>query len=133
MSTSIIIPETGPPIRITSRPGAVTIDLVAPQSDVNTDPEQYNIDLTFDEKGFIDCLSRIQKAATDAWPNIQPLASKAFEQHYYEGFDSQHQDYGYLSLGDRALRFGQPIDDKARLYAFEERKMQSFLFDSEQK
>lgn len=73
----------------------------------------------------------IKEAAEDAWGNLKPKEASSMGANYYEYYDKELDNKGYLSIKGKEIHFERPQKDHRRVYKFNKRKMESFLFDLE--
>ena len=69
--------------------------------------------------------------AEEVWPDIKPLEAKSEASDYYEYYDKEYDNNGYLTLNptEKSINVTQVAYCESRVYKFNKRKMQSFLFD----
>ncbi|PAD46690.1 hypothetical protein [Shouchella clausii] len=73
----------------------------------------------------------IKEAAEHAWGNLKPKEASSLGADYYEYYDKELDNNGYLSIKGKEIHFERPQKDHRRVYKFNKRKMESFLFDLE--
>lgn len=79
-----------------------------------------------DFKVFVNCMETI---AYEIWSNFTPKDATSEASDYYEYYDKQFDNNGYLSILENGIRLEGPHTTSGRLYQFNKAKMQSFIFD----
>lgn len=72
---------------------------------------------------------RLASVAKSVWPTLSPREANTEASDYYEYYDRELDNNGYLVLKSDGLRIESPFAGHERLYQFNKRKMESFLFD----
>lgn len=90
---------------------------------------QYRHRFQFDSDTWKELTAYLEAAANDAWKNLVPKEADSEGADYYEYYDKEHDNNGYLSLHPNSLHLERPVLEDTRLYQFNKRKMESFLFD----
>lgn len=93
------------------------------------DFEGYEISFEFDKETFIEVLTHIKHAASESWAKLNPRDATSEASDYYDYYDAEFDNNGYLSLRDYWISLERPVVDSNRLYKFNKRKMETFLFD----
>lgn len=93
------------------------------------DFEGYNISFKFNQETFLEVLKHIKHAASESWSNIEPRDATSESSDYYEYYDREFDNNGLLSLKENKINLHRPIRESNRLYKFNKRKMETFLFD----
>jgi hypothetical protein len=60
---------------------------------------------------------------------LTPKEAQSEGADYYEYYDREFDNNGYLSIRDNALEIGRPILESNKLYQFNKKKMESFIYD----
>ncbi|MBO0961997.1 hypothetical protein J1P26_20025 [Neobacillus sp. MM2021_6] len=71
----------------------------------------------------------IQQMAKVSWKNIVPKEEQSEASDYWEYYDKELDNNGYLTLGTGHLSIRRPCSENKRIYQFNKRKMESFLYD----
>lgn len=117
---------TGTEIIIRQRKTTVLIELV------HNDPNETSYTLQFTPEGYVDAMDTIKAAAHQAWPNIKPKKYTSVSSHYHGYFDEELSGYGFLIIGTSdQIAITKPDGQNKRMYQFNKRRMESFLFDYE--
>lgn len=85
----------------------------------------------FDQKEFVELIHHFRLISEEAWTAFEPKVSDSLGSDYYEYYDRKLDNNGYLSLRENGLSIERPMKNEKRLYQFNKRKMESFLFDAE--
>ncbi|UAT29471.1 hypothetical protein K7T73_12760 [Bacillus badius] len=83
----------------------------------------------FDDITFNELKTYIQTTANEAWPNIAAKQCDSFGADYFEYYDRYLDGNGYLAITENGLRLSKPFAKSNKLYQFNKKKMQSFLYD----
>ena len=67
------------------------------------------------------------------WKDFSPKVANSISSDYYEYYDKRLENNGYLALYKTyRLTFGKPVPDNNRLYIFNKRRAESFIYDFEE-
>lgn len=95
------------------------------------DPKQYDFRFTFSEEEWKEFKEYMTLMASKAWKAVIPKEASSEASDYWEYYDKPLDNNGYLSI--EKMGFGifitRPSDESNRLYQFNIRKMESFLYD----
>lgn len=83
----------------------------------------------FDEeawKSLIECLDGL---ARQSWENFQSKEADSLGADYDSYWDKELDNEGNLTWTGRKLLFDKPDENNVRLYKFNKRKMESFIYD----
>lgn len=77
--------------------------------------------------------NKLKELAEITWPNIDPKEADSEASDYYEYYDRELDNNGYLSINPikGAICVIQVSDFNSRVYKFNKRRMQSLLFELE--
>lgn len=75
-----------------------------------------------------DFIKYFQEACNLIWKNFTPKEANSFASDYDEYYDSDFDQNGYLSIYNKHLNF-TTLYNTNRLYKFNKRHAQSFLYD----
>ncbi|HJF47563.1 MAG TPA: hypothetical protein K8V48_06280 [Limosilactobacillus oris] len=78
-----------------------------------------------------DLLTYLKEQATKVWKSFRPKEANSFGADYWEFYDKNTDNNGYLEVSKEALVFHSPNDETTLLYQFNKRKMESFIYDME--
>ncbi|GEM02522.1 hypothetical protein SAMN05421839_10630 [Halolactibacillus halophilus] len=87
----------------------------------------------FSSKEFKVFTDYIKKIANESWTNIAPKEAHSMGSDYDEYYDHRYDDNGYLSLLDDGISIRAPYWSVDTLYQFNKAKIQSFIYDLDQK
>lgn len=99
-----------------------------------------NIQIHTEEKQILDyrfyldsdeILHYLKEQATQVWKTFTPKEADSFGADYWEFYDKNTDNNGYLEVSKGALVFQSPSDETTLLYQFNKRKMESFIYDME--
>lgn len=79
----------------------------------------------------IDLLKFLKQQAEKVWKTFAPKEANSFGAYYWEFYDKNTDNNGYLEVSKEALVFQSPSDETTLLYQFNKRKMESFIYDME--
>lgn len=116
--------ENGHELIIKSRRSAVIFEI-----DKSQDKGNYDFLMTFTPEGFKELLEYIEEISNKSWANIEPKEANSFGADYYEYYDKELDNNGYISFRKNGLFISRPTSDHVRLYQFNKRKMESFIYD----
>ncbi|MBL4952180.1 hypothetical protein JK635_08135 [Neobacillus sp. YIM B02564] len=83
----------------------------------------------FTEKEFQEFVAYIQLASSKVWKNVTPKEAQSEASDFYEYYDKELDNNGYLRIGESHLLINRPSLESNRMYQFNKRKMESFLYD----
>ena len=106
------------------------IRFVMPDDEVPSRTETFE----FSRKEFNRFKEYLETEANRIWKNLNPRVADSFESDYDEYYDREYDNEGSLKFLDREgptiqLSLWPPYGSTNRLYQFNKRKMESFLFD----
>lgn len=79
----------------------------------------------------IDLLKFLKEQAEKVWKTFTPKEANFFGADYWEFYDKNTDNNGYLEVSKGALVFQSPSGETTLLYQFNKRKMESFIYDME--
>ena len=79
----------------------------------------------------VEILYYLKEQATKVWKSFRPKEANSFGADYWEFYDKNTDNNGYLEVSKEALVFQSPSDETTLLYQFNKRKMESFIYDME--
>jgi len=106
------------------------IRFVMPDDEVPSRTETFE----FNRKEFSRFKEYLETEANRIWKNLNPRVADSFESDYDEYYDREYDNEGSLKFMDREgptiqLSLWAPYGSTNRLYQFNKRRMESFLFD----
>lgn len=123
MKTRTFTPRIGPELIIKSRKSAVFFELAQQNGD------KYRQDFIFSADEFKELAMYIETIATESWADITPKDADSLGSDYAEYYDRELDNNGYLAILKDGLCIERPTSDHLRMYKFNKRKMESFLYD----
>lgn len=102
---------------------------------------ELDVGFNFDDQERKELCEYLKQIGIEAWANFEPREADSIGAEYYSYFDRDMDDEGNLSFGSGRRSFldfsapHQPArkDGIVRLYKFNKRKFESFVFDFEKK
>lgn len=91
--------------------------------------EDYGITFEFDEKTFVSLRDYLRKVSSEIWDSVVPKDAVSSASDYYEYYDKEFDNNGYLTVRDYWLNFERPVLHNVILYKINKRKMETLLFD----
>lgn len=93
--------------------------------------EEVNEPIVVEFPSFSAFAKELFRLANEVWPGIEPKEANSDASDYYEYYDKEFDNNGYLSFdyGKSRITVDQVEYYESRVYKFNKRKMQSFLFD----
>ncbi|MGG0891667.1 hypothetical protein [Cytobacillus horneckiae] len=89
----------------------------------------YQAVLEFTSLKFENFITHLEDISNKAWDNFTPKEADSFGSDYYEYYDKEFDNNGYLTIRDDWIFIERPSLDSPRFYKFNKRKMESFLCD----
>lgn len=108
---------------IKNRKSAVIFEI-----DQNKANSNYKFSFKFTSEDFNELLKYIETIANESWTNVKPKEADSIGSDYYEYYDKELDDNGYLTIEQNILLIERPSLDSKRLYQFNKRKMESFIY-----
>ncbi|AYV67102.1 hypothetical protein C2I06_09570 [Niallia circulans] len=109
---------------VKSRKSAVIFEIVEVPA-----AKHYNFIFCFEPEVFKELQEYIELVANQSWDNLNPKEANSFGADYWEYYDKELDNNGMLSIGDSRLNISRPSAESNRLYKFNKRKMESFIYD----
>lgn len=100
----------------------------------NVNPTEIERKYTFSEDVFTEFVAYMEKIAQESWTSFAAKEADSAGADYDEYYDKEFDNNGSLSIGRLVLRVEGPFQPKTsnpiiRLYKFNKRKFESFIFD----
>ncbi|MHB0943300.1 hypothetical protein ACYCSU_16755 [Paenibacillus sp. ALE1] len=124
MKTKIFICDDGKELIIKHRKSAVIFEMS--QNQINN---KYNVTYNFELRDFVELFNYIQMVSNESWTNISPKEADSLGSDYYEYYDKELDSNGYLRIRENKLSIDRPVLDSHKLYQFNKKKMESFIYD----
>ncbi|PFB88863.1 hypothetical protein COE48_27060 [Bacillus thuringiensis] len=109
---------------IKSRKSAVILEME--QSKTN---DKYHFTFEFNQTVFMELLEYIEVISNKSWSNLNPKECDSLGADYYEYYDRPLDNNGYLDISKYKLGIERPSLESGRLYQFNKKKMESFIYD----
>ncbi|MGI0534966.1 hypothetical protein KFD70_22005 [Bacillus pfraonensis] len=91
--------------------------------------KKHDFTFEFTSQVFSGLLEYIEEISNKSWSNLISKECDSFGSDYYEYYDRPLDNNGYLRIGKNVLFLERPTTESERLYKFDKRKMQSFIYD----
>lgn len=124
MNQQTFTAKSGDKLIIKNRKSAVIFEL-----DPSSAQPELRFNFEFTTEAFMDLFAYFQTISNHSWTNIDPKEATSLGADYYEYYDRELDNNGYLSLRENALVIERPTLESLKLYQFNKKKMESFLFD----
>ncbi|MBC1229781.1 hypothetical protein HB816_04850 [Listeria booriae] len=117
--------KNGLVLKVVHRKSAVEFYLESPNI------ENRHLDFRFTPDVFNKLLDYILTVAHESWSNPSPQDANSPGSDYWEYYDKKLDNNGYLSINfiENTLSLSRPVDENNKLYQFNKRKIESFMFD----
>lgn len=95
------------------------------------DSDEIRFKLTFSQEEFKRLFESLESLACEIWESLVPKEATSAGSDYWEYYDRRLDNNGYLSVSTRnyTLHIERPARTNKKLYQFNKRKMESFLYD----
>lgn len=95
---------------------------------------QLDCEFHFDKENFEELLAYLEQIAAEAWKVFNPKEVDSMGADYWEYYDKEFDNNGYASIGKFYIKLEGPnqeltSDPIIRLYKFNKRKFESFIYD----
>ncbi|NME95333.1 hypothetical protein HF847_04910 [Clostridium cochlearium] len=95
----------------------------------NHEENNFNFSLIFNFDTFKDLFEHLKEVSNKSWNNIKPREADSLGADYDEYYDRQLDNNGCLAIRENMLLIERPALESNKLYQFNKRKMESFLYD----
>ncbi|QWH09515.1 hypothetical protein [Bacillus mycoides] len=112
---------------IKSRKSAVIFEIE--QMNTQQLKAQYNFEFKFYPEVFSELLQYIENVSNKSWVGLSPKDVDGLGSDYYEYYDRKLDNNGYLTIVKNGLSIERPSLESGRLYQFNKKKMESFIYD----
>lgn len=112
---------------INSRKSAVIFEME--QMNTQQLKVQYNFEFKFAPEVFNELLQYIETISNKSWVGLSPKDADSLGSDYYEYYDRKLDNNGYLTIIQNGLSIERPSLESGRLYQFNKKKMESFIYD----
>ncbi|GIN22566.1 hypothetical protein [Siminovitchia fordii] len=124
MNNQVFATKDGLKLIVKSRKSAVIFELEDIQAS-----KDYRFALKFTTKDFEELLHYIERVSSKSWTNLNPKEADSLGADYYEYYDRSLDNNGYLSITNNTLLINRPSLESEKLYQFNKKKMESFIYD----
>ncbi|AMQ66561.1 hypothetical protein BH753_gp079 [Bacillus phage Shbh1] len=109
---------------IKSRKSAVILEAVGVRGS-----DDHKIIFNFTSEDFKELFNYLMEISNKCWNNLTLKMADSIGSDYFEYYDRELDNNGYLYISSNTLKFDRPYKDSDKLYQFNKSKMQSFLYD----
>ncbi|WP_142415429.1 hypothetical protein [Hathewaya massiliensis] len=96
----------------------------------NTNEEgKFDFSLKFNSDIFKELFEHLKEVSDKSWSDISPKEADSLGADYCDYYDRQLDSDGSLLIRKDMLRISRPALESNKLYQFNKRKMESFLYD----
>lgn len=127
MKAKSFICQNGLELIVKSRKSAIIFELKENQE------KDYDFMFEFNSNVFNFLYQYIESEAIECWKGMVIKEVDSFGSDYYEYYDKEIDNNGYLSIYENVLKIERPVLESKRLYQFDKKKIQSFLYDFKKK
>ena len=93
------------------------------------DNKKYKNSFKFEKETFVELLKYIEKISNETWMNLYIREATSMASDYNEYYDSELDSEGSLEIYHNMLFIERPSLESTRIYKFNKRKMESFIYD----
>lgn len=94
------------------------------------DEKGHHFDLRFEPDQYKELMAYIDESAQLSWDNLVLRDATSSASDYDEYYDKELDNNGQLAFGNYDnLKISRPMEAHKRMYKFNKRKMETFLFD----
>ncbi|KEI94965.1 hypothetical protein [Clostridium botulinum] len=90
---------------------------------------KYTFFLNFEPNIFKELLNYIETISNESWSNVTPKECNSFGSDYEEYYDRKLDNNGFISIYPNSIRVQRPSLESNKLYQFNKRKLESFIYD----
>lgn len=109
---------------VISRKSAVIFEI-----DNYQEENQHCFQLEFSPEMFKELLEHIEGVSNKSWINIDPKEANSCGSDYNEYYDRKFDNNGYMKIKKCILFTERPSLESNKLYQFNKRKIESFIYD----
>lgn len=91
--------------------------------------KKYDFLFEFSTQRFYELLEYIEMISAKSWINLKPKEAESLGEDYYEYYDRELDNNGYITIRPNTLLIERPSLDSEKLYQFNKKKMESFIYD----
>lgn len=124
MKSKVFTSINGLELIIKNRKSAVIFEM-----NQNQTTNKHVVVFEFEPKDFVELLNYIETISNESWANLTPKEADSLGADYYEYYDREIDNNGYLSIQENALIIERPSLESNKLYQFNKRRMESFIYD----
>lgn len=93
--------------------------------------KDFVFDFYFAKETMKELKNHLSTISKDIWGEIKPKEAYSEASDYYEYYDKELETNGYISIYKGFLKIERPSFDSNRLYVFNKKKIESFIYDLE--
>lgn len=115
-------------------PGFVSPFWVGDDRDPCVEPTELKREYKFSSETLKGFISYMEEIGSSSWSSLNPREADSVGSDYFEYYDREFDNNGYLGFKSNALTVDGPMQKKTknsvvRLYKFNKRKFESFIYD----
>lgn len=95
----------------------------------NNKEDEFRCSFSFDLDTFKELFEYLKEVSNKSWNNIKPREAASIGADYCEYYDRELDSNGCLVIKENMLLIERPALESNKLYQFNKRKMESFLYD----
>jgi hypothetical protein len=123
LNSKTFISEYGLELIVKSKKSAIIFEVGENQE------KGYNFMFSFDSDIFNSLFQYIESESKECWKGLIIKECDSFGSNYNEYYDKELDNNGYLIINENILKIEKPCLESNRLYKFDKKRMQSFLYD----
>jgi hypothetical protein len=126
MRERTFVATSGLKLSVKSRRSAIILELGGEYEE----EDRFYFIFRFTPKDYDEIIKYLEEEALKCWPNFSPREADSEGSDYFEYYDKEFDNNGYIKLWiDDALAIERPSRDSKKLYQFNKRRMESFIYD----
>lgn len=98
------------------------------EANINSN-EKPDFKFKFPKDNFNEFARYMESIANEIWSNFAPKDATSEASDYYEYYDKELDNNGYLSICKNCISVEGPQNTTGRIYQFNKAKMQCFIYD----
>lgn len=94
---------------------------------------EYTFTFEFEEDIFKSLIKHIKDICNKKWSNFKPKEATCLNNDYFEYYDRKFDSNGYLKLLENGFKIERPSLDSKKLYQLNKGRIESLIYDIENK
>ncbi|MFO1442847.1 hypothetical protein KDN24_06415 [Bacillus sp. Bva_UNVM-123] len=124
MKSKMFSSSSGMELIIKNRKSAVIFEMNHNQLN-----SEHGVTFEFTPNEFNELYKYLETISHESWANFSPKEADSLGADYYEYYDRELDNNGYLRVRENELIIERPFLESNKLYQFNKRKMESFIYD----